>query len=149
MHGLLKIYDDLDRLEKEVGFTADDIVMNPFDTRPLQNKLSSLKEKIKFINEVILPRAMDFYKRQVEIRGGVKVPEIDAHKRWHYFNKTLKPGDYIYGVKSAMCENADCGKIRTENTGVVLCENPVTKDLQYLCDYCHINLTKQMENKNV
>jgi hypothetical protein len=156
MKGLFLLIAQQRELEKELKMLEADILYNPLITKDVLKRQQQLVDEIALYQKELIPEAEKFYDNLIKFTSGAKPFIIDNHPRWKYVNNTLPLGTFVYGTKFSTCtctsrvtdqsgQPTECGKTITANTGVVYTENPITGQLQYLCDYCLIDLINQKE----
>lgn len=143
---LEKIYDEINTLNEAIGNKTADLFFGVFSARAREDttaQLEALRANLNLLEskKVIIE---NFYKRAEEIKLSNREERLLTLPSYHYFNNTLKPIEFMY-ARGEPCDF--CGKTKTSRTGVVFTFDPLTGDLAYICDYCHITRKEESLKK--
>ncbi len=137
---LTKISIRIKEIQDDCGFslTADAEKQALFKITSLESEREYLKQKFE--------RIVLFKQYQEKVLNGTITPIITNTSLMKYFETNLKPHEFQYSQKGSPCDT--CGKTQGK-TAVVYTINPLSMDLEYICDYCYINASiLKKENLN-
>lgn len=106
-------------------------------------KIASLESEREYLKQKF-SRVLLYKQYREDVLAGTVVPTKSPTPLMKYFETNLKPHEFQYAQKGSPCDT--CGKTQGK-TAVVYTINPYTDDLEYICDYCHVDAVLLKQQK--